>query len=541
VIGTQRQPLTAKIVVSANDREEFGLLTLTVGRGGCSASLLRNEWVITAAHCLELKDSSGNTMPDPSRPGQNILQPMASITITADWGTVQRTTAVRVDTFRPLDIALIRVATPFKLRGSTSNYSRLIFQDGQFPYFGEPVGANLMVFGRGIHTFATGQGDSAVPSASDGEYRVGYAKPTRNEGDRYWYPSEGGTMIAGGDSGGPSFAWVLGGYALVGVHSSTHANYILGKEKTGWTWVSSTPEAADAPLAPIVPTLNSIMGPVPIRPDERSLEPPPSGFIGTFSRTPPNYQPIWLYAIRSNGDLLWFRRDSNSSAWQGPKKVGTGWTMFKDVIAAGGNHLYGLTHDGKLVWYQHDGFNDGTFRWPQPIEVGQGWNFTRIFSGGDGVVYAIRKDGKLFWARHTGFRTGAPSWIAAKEVGSGWNTMIDVFSTGKGAVYAVKPDGTLLLYQQKDFDNGAKNWYPARTIASFWNTFQQIIPVGDGVILAIQPDGKLFWYKHLGLVQPNRISRIREGWEGPIQIGAGWQDFAKVIALMPETTGPIVQ
>jgi hypothetical protein len=535
-IGTVRQPLVGGVVIDAARQEEFGLLGYSDGIGTCSASLLRNDWVITAAHCVDAKDASGKFIPDPTRPGQNMQNPIANITLTANWSTTQSQSAVSIYTFRPYDVALIKVALPFKVNGSTTSYSRLVFQDGQFPYFGEPVGADLLVFGQGIYIFASGTGTSAVPSVSDGKYRMSYAKATRNEDNRYWYPSVNGQMIAGGDSGGPSFAWVLSGYALVGVHSLAHANFVPGM--SGWKWVTSTPEAADAPIAPVLDKIAKIMGPPPPAQPEASIDSPPPGFIGTFAKTPPDYQPLWLYGIQTNGDLLWYRKDTNASAWQGPKKVGVGWAGFKDVIAAGGNRFYALTQDGKLLWYQHDGFNDGSFNWKPASEVGSGWTFSRIFSGGDGVVYAIRQDGKLLWYRHTGFNDGSRFWSDAKEVGSGWGDFKDVFSTGKGAVYAVKPDGTLLLYQQKDFENGAKDWYPTRIVGSAWNQFQQIVPAGDGVILAIRPDGKLLWYKHLGLTAPNRLARLKETWDGPVQIGSGWQDFGKVIALIPEASAP---
>ena len=58
---------------------------------------------------------------------------------------------------------------------------------------------------------------------------MGYFKPTRDEDHVYWYPSTGGQMIAGGDSGGPSFAWVLNGYALVGVHALAHTQRVAGQ------------------------------------------------------------------------------------------------------------------------------------------------------------------------------------------------------------------------------------------------------------------------------------------------------------------------
>ena len=427
-----------------------------------------------------------------------MLKPIAAMKLTANWKTVQSQNAVRVETFRPYDVAIIKVAAPFKVHGTTKYYERLMFQDGQFPYFGTAVGANLIIYGRGINVFASGQGDSAIPSVIDGKYRMGYAKPTRDEDIRFWYPSVNGQMIAGGDSGGPSFAWVLSGYALVGVHSVAHTTYVPGKPKTGWTWVTSTPEAADAPVQPVINQIFSIIGPMPPPDPEPATEPPPPGFIGTFAKTPPDYQPLWVYAIKPNGVLLWYRKDSGDSPWQGPKQVGTGWANVKDVIPAGGNAFYALTQDGLLKWYRHDGFNDGSFNWKGPVDVGRGWAFKRIFSGGEGIIYAIRQDGKLIWYRHNGYTNGGgmDTWSGPNEVGSDWGGFKDVFSTGKGAVYAVKPDGKLLLYQQKDYANGVKNWYSAREVGSGWQDFRQIVPVGDGVILAIQNDGKLLWYKH---------------------------------------------
>jgi Tachylectin/Trypsin len=550
-VGTARQPLVGGSVIDAATQEAFGLLGYTDAVGVCSASLLRNQWVVIAAHCVDVRDGNGNFIPDPARPGQNTLKPAATMTLTATWAVSQAQTAVRVETFRPYDVAIIQVAAPFKVHGSTTGYSRLVFQDGQFPYFGEPVGATLLVFGQGISVFASGQGSSAVPSVNDGLYRVSYASPTRDEDHRYWYPSVNGQMIAGGDSGGPSFAWVLSGYALVGVHSLTHANYVPGKPATGWTWVTSTPEAADAPIAPVNSQVLSIIGPPPPPDSGPSIDSPPPGFIGTFAKTPPDYQPLWLYAIRPNGVLLWYRKDSGSSPWQGPKQVGTGWNGAKDVIPAGGNALYLLTQDGKLNWYRHDGFNDGSVNWKGPIEVGHGWTFSRIFAGGEGIIYAIRQDGKLIWYKHNGYVDGGglDTWSAPQEVGSDWGGFKDVFSTGKGRVYAVKPDGTLMLYQEKDYANGVKDWYPARQVGTGWQDFRQIIPVGDGVILTIQNDGKLLWYKDLGLqprphgAKPGKIqlNSVVETWEGPIQIGSGWQDFGKVIALMPVAAPPLVR
>jgi hypothetical protein len=305
--------------------------------------------------------------------------------------------------------------------------------------------------------------------------------------------------------------------------------------------VASTPECADAPIAPVWDEINRYLGAFTTE-SQPSVDSPAPGFIGTFSKTPANYQPMWVYAIKNNGDLLWYRKDTGESPWQGPKKVGNGWN-FKDVIPAGGNSVYALTNDGRLLWYQHNGFNDGTFVWKGPVEVGKGWTFTKIFSGGEGIVYALQADGSLLWYRHGGYADGGGpnTWIGPKAVGSGWQDFKDIFSSGEGKVYAIKPDGTLLLYQQIGWQTGERSWEKPRQVGTGWADFRQIIPAGGGVILAISNGGELLWYKHLGLTRSVSFARMKETWEGPVKIGSGWVGFKKVFAFMPVTSAPIVR
>ena len=141
-----------------------------------------------------------------------------------------------------------------------------------------------------------------------------------------------------------------------------------------------------------------------------------------------------IYGITADNQLMWMRHDGRADGsfrWapmpNGGKLVGRGWN-FKQVFGGGDGIIYYITDSGDLMWFRHDGRNDGTMRWtPETVgrKVGSGWNFKQIFSGGDGIIYYVTDSGDLMWFRHDGRNDGTMRWTpetVGRKVGSGWSS-----------------------------------------------------------------------------------------------------------------------
>ena len=90
-------------------------------------------------------------------------------------------------------------------------------------------------------------------------------------------------------------------------------------------------------------------------------------------------------------------------------------------LMVGAAIIYAVPSNSELMWYRHDGHNEGSFRWSGPKKVGSGWSFRQVFYGGDGVIYGINDAGELMWYRHDGHSDGSFRWSGPKKVGSGWS------------------------------------------------------------------------------------------------------------------------
>ena len=176
--------------------------------------------------------------------------------------------------------------------------------------------------------------------------------------------------------------------------------------------------------------------------------------------------------------------------------------------------------DGVLLWYRHDGFNDGSFTWSGPNEIGTGWNgFRQVLGNGDGKVYAVAQDGTLLWYAHDGFRDGGglTTWRGPQPVGTGWGDFLHLFAGGEGVLYAVAQDGSLLWYRHKGVADGSATWEGPKAVGGGWQDFTRVFSTGGGVVYGVTRTGDLLWYRHKGFADGGGLAT----WEGPLKVGSG--------------------
>jgi hypothetical protein len=241
-------------------------------------------------------------------------------------------------------------------------------------------------------------------------------------------------------------------------------------------------------------------------------------FIGVFPPTTKTNPRAILYFIAQNAELHWYCNDPGGSAsWQGPLKIGNGWGGFTTVFSGGGVAIYAVRPNGDLLWYGHDGCYDGSPRWRGPHQVGHSWQgFQSIFSGGEYVVYGIQPNGDLLWYRHHGAPSGSgvTTWSGPVRVGWGWAHFAKVFSSGGGVIYAIRQDGMLLRYKHLGYLNGTLDWESYtdtivvgaqarqyKEIGTGWNEFREVLAVEGDMIYAFTQDGRILWYRY-GKPQP---------------------------------------
>jgi hypothetical protein len=233
-----------------------------------------------------------------------------------------------------------------------------------------------------------------------------------------------------------------------------------------------------------------------------------------------------VYAIANNDDLMWYRHDGRNDgsfklALDGGKKVGNGWSV-KHIFSGGDGIIYSILPNNDLMWYRHDGRNDGSFKWAFDTgkKVGNGWNVKHIFSGGDGIIYSILPNDDLMWYRHDGRNDGSFKWAfdAGKKVGNGWSVK-HIFSGGDGIIYAILPNDDLMWYRHDGRNDGSFKWAfdTGKKVGNGWSV-KHIFSGGDGIIYAVLPNDDLMWYRHDG----RNDGSFTWAFDGGKKVGKGW-------------------
>ena len=265
-----------------------------------------------------------------------------------------------------------------------------------------------------------------------------------------------------------------------------------------------------------------------------------------------------VLAIKTDGDLLWYRYEGDGEADQtggtgwasnSSNPIGRGWQNFRQVLSIGDGVVLAIKPDGDLLWYRYEGDGEadqtGGTGWASNSSnpIGRGWqNFRQVLSIGDGVVLAIKPDGDLLWYRYEGDgeadQTGGTGWASnsSNPIGRGWQNFRQVLSIGDGVVLAIKPDGDLLWYRYEGDgeadQTGGTGWASnsSNPIGRGWQNFRQVLSIGDGVVLAIKPDGDLLWYRYEGDGEADQTGGTGWASNSSNPIGRGWQNFRQVLS-----------
>src|SRR5215469_15382470 len=201
-----------------------------------------------------------------------------------------------------------------------------------------------------------------------------------------------------------------------------------------------------------------------------------------------------IYAIQADGTLLWYRHtgfQTGAATWAsgGGRVIGSGWNMFRTVLAAANGQLFGFMPDGSIRWFQYvtTDLNTGAGYWAGggsgPV-IGSGFTFPRVFGGWNGVIFALDDSGQLWWYQYTA-GNGTPGWArggSGARIGNGWKEFPSIWADSNGVIYAQRQGDTLYWYRYTG-TNGSVAWANngnGVAIGSGWGTDSAKVAFANG-------------------------------------------------------------